>query len=222
MWRGSGIALTCPMRPVWICWLVLGSLVVAAATSLGFARRGTGEAGAGIQTPDLLLSPARMPANRSSASDLAVAGELRGLPPGSVRFMARWQLLTLPQLNYTVTDDANFTGPTQVSGVSLEELSRHLSAAAESDMVIAICDDQYRTHYPRAYIEAHHPLLVLKVNGQPPSDWPKDADGHGQSMGPFMISHPEFKPSFRVFAHFGGVSETACGGAGGAVLPSLA
>ena len=33
-------------------------------------------------------------------------------------------------------------------------------------MVVAICDDKYRANYPRAYLAAHHPLLVLEVNWQ--------------------------------------------------------
>jgi len=133
--------------------------------------------------------------------DLEVGGELAGLSPGTTRYLTRDDLLSLPQSTYTVTDDANFTGPTQVSGVSLEDLTRHLGAAPEVEMAVAICDDEYRANYPRAYINAHHPLLVLKINGQPPSNWPKDAEGHGQDMGPFMISHPQFTPSFRILAH---------------------
>jgi mono/diheme cytochrome c family protein len=195
MWRSRGIALTCPMRTVWICWLVLAVLVMAAATALGFARHRSGTAETAIQLPASALAPAAMSTTRASPFDLAVGGELRGVPPGSVRFITRAQLLTFPQLTYTVSDDANFTGPTQLSGVSLEELSRRLSAWPGSDVVIAICDDQYRAHYRQAYLGVHHPLLVLNINRQAPSHWPTDAEGHGQSMGPFMISHPSFKPS---------------------------
>jgi mono/diheme cytochrome c family protein len=68
-------------------------------------------------------------------------------------------------------------------------------------MVLAICDDQYRANYPQDYIAEHHPLLVLKVNGQPPGGWTKDAEGHGQSMGPYMITHPKFLPGFKVSAY---------------------
>ena len=32
-------------------------------------------------------------------------------------------------------------------------------------MVVAICDDGYRANYPRDYLVAHHPVLVLQVNG---------------------------------------------------------
>lgn len=73
-------------------------------------------------------------------------------------------------------------------------------AAPESDMVVAICDDKYRANYPRAYMEKHDPLLVLKVDGRLSPRWPKDPETHG-SMGPYMISHPKFTPSFRILSH---------------------
>jgi mono/diheme cytochrome c family protein len=138
---------------------------------------------------------------RSSPLDLEIGGEVAGLPSGTTRFLTRDDLLALPQLTHTVTDDANFRGSIQVSGVSLEELTEHLGANPQLDMVVAICDDQYRANYPQAYVQAHHPLLVLNINGKPPSGWPTDAEGHGQSMGPFLISHPAFTPSFKVFSH---------------------
>ena len=57
---------------------------------------------------------------------------------------------------------------------------------------MAICDDKYRANYPRAYLAAHHPVLVLTVNGQPPAGWPKDSQEHKYDMGPYMISHAKF------------------------------
>jgi mono/diheme cytochrome c family protein len=138
---------------------------------------------------------------RVAPSDLEVGGELAGLASGTTRYITREDLLVLPQASYTVTDDSNFVGPARVGGVLLEELIRHLGAAPESDLLIAICDDLYRTNYSRAYILAHHPLLVLTVNGQPPAGWPKDSEGHGFDMGPYMISHPQFTPGFKILSH---------------------
>ena len=149
-----------------------------------------------VPAPRLILRT-----TRSSPLDLELGGELTGLPPGTTRYMAREDLLALPQSAYTVNDDANFTGPTQISGVSLEMLARHFGATPQSDMVVAICDDQYRANYPRAYVAAHHPLLVLSINGEQPAGWPKDSEGHGMDMGPFLISHPKFSPSFKILSH---------------------
>lgn len=139
--------------------------------------------------------------HRLSPSDLEIGGDLAGLPSGTTRYVSRDDLLALPQVTYTVTGDTNFTGPTQIGGVALEKLGPLLGASSASDFVVAICDDQYRANYPPAYLAAHHPTLVLTINGQPPQRWPKDAEGHNQDMGPFMISHPNFTPSFKVLAH---------------------
>jgi mono/diheme cytochrome c family protein len=138
---------------------------------------------------------------RQSPSDLEVEGELADLPSGATRYITRDELVRLPQVSYTVTDDANFTGPTKVGGVMLDVLIHSLSSTPESDLVIAICADQYRANYPRDYIATHHPLLVLTVNGQPPTGWPKDSDTHSYDMGPYMISHPSFTPSFKVLSY---------------------
>ena len=139
--------------------------------------------------------------SRQSPWDLEIGGELAGLPPGTTRFLSREALLTLPQVTFTVSDDANFTGPTKITGILLENLTRTLSASPASALVVAICDDQYRVNYPQQYVASHHPVLVLEINDQPPSGWPKDSEGHGMSMGPFLISHTRFIPSFKVLSH---------------------
>lgn len=140
-------------------------------------------------------------ADRSSPSDLELGGELAGLPPGTTRYLTRDDLLALPQVSYKVTDDANFTGPTQISGILLEELARRLSAASATDMVVAICGDLYHANYSKAYVAEHHPVLVLQINGQPPAAWPKDSETHRYDMGPFLISHSKFSPGFKIFSH---------------------
>jgi mono/diheme cytochrome c family protein len=138
---------------------------------------------------------------RQSPTDLEVSGDLAGLPPGTTRFLTRDDLLALPQITFTVTGDTNFTGPEQISGVRLEDLAKRIAAAPESAMVVAICDDKYRANYPRAYLEAHHPVLVLNVNGKPPAGWPKDSQEHKYDMGPYMISHAKFIPAFKILSH---------------------
>jgi len=139
--------------------------------------------------------------SRSSALDLEIAGDLAGLPQGSIRYLTRKDLVMLPQLTYTVSDDANLTAPTKIGGVSLEELRSKLAASPDRDMVVAICVDRYRASYPRDYLSAHHPLLVLLINGHPPDRWPKDSKGLNLDMGPYVISHPKFTPSFKILSH---------------------
>jgi mono/diheme cytochrome c family protein len=85
--------------------------------------------------------------------------------------------------------------------VRLEELARALGASPARDMVVAICDDEYRANYPHSYLAAHHPVLVLEVNGKPPAGWPKDSQEHKFDMGPYMISNPKFAPSYKILSH---------------------
>jgi mono/diheme cytochrome c family protein len=150
------------------------------------------------ETPVPDVSRLQLNEKRASVLDLEVGGDLTGVPAGSTRYLRRADLLRLPQVTYTVTDDANFNRPTQVSGVSLKELVQRFSHHPQADLVVAICDDLYRAHYSRAYITAHAPLLVLLINGKAPEDWPKYSGG--QSMGPYLISHPAFTSRFKVLS----------------------
>jgi mono/diheme cytochrome c family protein len=138
---------------------------------------------------------------RDSPLDLEVAGDLAGEPAGSVRYVLREDLLKFGQVTFTVSDDANFKTPTQLGGILLEALAKHVSANPQSDLIVAICEDKYHTYYPHSYIAAHRPVLVLTVNGKSPEDWSKDPEGAGRSMGPYLISHASFKPNFRVLSH---------------------
>ena len=138
-------------------------------------------------------------ARRSSPGDLEIGGELAGLPAGATRFVRYDDLLALPQESYKVTDDTNFPHGAEISGVALESLAKLFGKSPASDLIVAICDDKYRTNYPRDYMAAHRPILVLRVNGQLRDKWPPSE--HGGSMGPYLISHPVFKPAFKVLSH---------------------
>ena len=138
---------------------------------------------------------------RQLPSDLEIGGQLAGVSSGTVSYIARKELLALPQVTFTVSDDSNFTGPTKISGVELEELAKRFAADPSSEMIVAICDDNYLAGYPAAYLAAHHPILVLTINDLPPEGWPKAAEDHASDMGPYLISNPKFTPSFKVLAH---------------------
>jgi mono/diheme cytochrome c family protein len=175
-------------------YLAGASIALAAAILFTYSARS-----ASAQIASAADSSSILHTTRESPSDLELGGELAGLPPKTTRFITRQDLLALPQVSYTVTDDPSFKGlgPTRVTGVSLEELAKRF-AAANTDMVIAICDDKYRANYPRDYRTAHRPLLVLEINGKGPAEWPKDEGG---DMGPYLISHPKFTPRFKVLSH---------------------
>lgn len=141
-------------------------------------------------------SPITLHTERSSPGDLEIGGELSGLPRGATRYLRYADLLKLPQHTYTISDD-NFRAPTQISGVSLEELAKMLGG--NINMIVAICYDSYRSNYSPDYLVAHDPILVLRVNGKTRDQWPKAPNG--DSLEPYVVSHPEFKPSFKVLAH---------------------
>ena len=95
-------------------------------------------------------------------------------------------LLQLPQETYIVSDDSNFHGKTEISGIALSTLAQTLGQSA--DMIVAICYDHYRTNYPADYLRAHHPLLVLRINGQDRDHWPAADNGGVDGPVPDLAS----------------------------------
>jgi len=169
------------------CWLLCALVLLSLPT---ISRR---------ITPVHAASHSLLHRTRQHPDDLEIGGHLAGVSQEETRFVAYNDLLKLPQETYTVSDDSNFAGTVTVSGIALEKLPTLLNAAPDASMVIAICDDSYNAHYPAEYFSKHHPLLVLRVNGLAPAQWPKGSDG--SAMGPYMISHPSFTPAFHVLAH---------------------
>jgi hypothetical protein len=136
---------------------------------------------------------------RSSEGDLEIGGELAGASASSVRYLRYDDLLMLPQETYTVSDDTNLKGKTEISGVALTTLAKLFGQTSHSDLIVAICYDKYRSNYPSDYLAAHHPILVLRINGKLRDKWPSSE--YGGPLGPYLISHPTFTPSFSVLSH---------------------
>jgi cytochrome c553 len=136
---------------------------------------------------------------RSSPGDLEVGGDLTGLEPGATRFIRYADLLRLPQETYSVSDDSNFSGKTEISGMALDTLQHLIAKAQQDSLIVAICYDHYRANYPHGYLAVHHPLLVLRINGQDRDRWPKSVNNG--PLGPYLISHPFFKPAFKILSH---------------------
>ena len=146
----------------------------------------------GAASPDILHR------ERSSPGDLEVGVEFTDAPTLSTRYIRYEDLLRLPQETYTVSDDSNLPAKTVISGVALETLARFLGQPPDS-FIAAICDDKYQAHYPHDYVAAHHPLLVLRINGQLHDRWPPSREGG--ALGSYLISHPFFKPAFKVLSY---------------------
>jgi hypothetical protein len=168
----------------------IATVTVAICFLLSLPRLGVGTS--------TVAGPSLRP-SRQADTDLEVGGDLASLPPGSTRFVAYKDLLTLPQVTYTVSDDANFDGKPRITGISLVDLAHLLGASPDAKLVVAICYDGYRTNYPSAYLAAHHPLLVLKIDGKTEDKWPESK--LGRPLGPYLISHSVFTPSFKVLSH---------------------
>jgi hypothetical protein len=132
-------------------------------------------------------------ASRQAPTDL----EVRGETPGAGQFISYQDLLRLPQVSFMADHDSNFDAPVRLTGVALDQLMRSLGG--DGDMVVAICKDGYRSNYPASYLSAHHPVMVLTVDGKPQESWPKAHDG--ADLRPYLVSNPSFTPSFKVLSH---------------------
>jgi mono/diheme cytochrome c family protein len=137
-------------------------------------------------------------AKRASAGDLEIAGDLAGVPARSTRYLRYDDLLALPQESYVVDKGDAFSSPVTVSGIPLATLGRMLSTDTKI-LFVAICYDEYRSHYPSAYTQAHKPMLVLKINGLTHDNW-NQLSQDGQ-LGQYLIADPHFTPSFRILSH---------------------
>jgi cytochrome c2 len=153
----------------------------------------------GAQKPQKNQAIPHLQAERSSRLDLEVGGNLKGQFQGSKAYLRRKDLLALPQVEFTVSNDPNFAGPVKVRGVELQVLARELAADGEQALIVAVCKDYYRGFYPQAYREIHKPVLVLEINGQPPLSWPKGKEG--MALGPYVITHANFTPTYKILAH---------------------
>ena len=136
-------------------------------------------------------------AQRSSPSDLEISGNLAGQPSGAKYYLSRDDLLRLHQVNFSVSGDPNFSGPTKVKGVELASLARALAVEGEKALIVAVCDDWYRAYYSQQYRQLHQPVLVLELDGQPPEGWPKSKNGLAMA---YLITHPNFVPSSKTLS----------------------
>ena len=137
---------------------------------------------------------AKLHAARTSLSDLALSGDLAGVPRGETRYLTRDDLVGISQPMTISPDDGNFKDAAKVRAVPLEVLALGLGTS-RTDMLIADCKDKYQAHYTREYLAEHHPALVVEMSGAPLRESKED------DYGPYMIAHASFKPAFKIRAH---------------------
>lgn len=129
-----------------------------------------------------------------------VSGTAADAAAGSARYIGYADLLRLPQVSVSVKGDPNFAGQNiRVAGVELDVLARAVGALPGSDLIDALCADQYRSHYPASYIASHHPILALKIDGESTAIWA--ARTRHQDPGPYFITYAHFIPGYRVLSH---------------------
>ena len=127
---------------------------------------------------------------------------LAGLSPGAHAYVSYAALRALPQVSVYLDHDENFAGYArglQATGVPLDVLAKALGTVPGSDLIDALCTDDYRAHYPASYIAAHHPLLALTIDREAPAVWA--AHVHAEDPGPYFITHAHFVPAFHILAH---------------------
>jgi mono/diheme cytochrome c family protein len=157
---------------------------------------------ASVSSADVARHGLVLSASRHADDDLEVTGMVAGLPAGTAAYVSYAELASLPQVTVHVVDDENFPsrGPAPlVTGVPLDALARALGALPGSDLIDALCDDDYRAHYPASYIAMHHPIFALTIDHQRIATWA--ARTHQYDPGPYFITHAHFVPTVNVLAH---------------------
>jgi mono/diheme cytochrome c family protein len=166
-----------------------GACTVAAAPQLGGGR-----------SRDRIAAQAVFHSTRQAASDLEISGMAQGPTANASGYFSYADLARLPQTEATVDDDPDYPGVTvHVSGVYLATLAAAIEGSSAFDLIDTLCGDGYRSHFPQDYIAAHHPILVLKIDGMAPSEWA--AHTKQDDPGPYLIVYEHFVPVFHVLAH---------------------
>src|ERR1700759_3741390 len=120
------------MTKWWLIVIAAGAVSIAGALGLQIGHAQTAEAQTNGTRSEIAQKPLwrRLSSSRTSPSDLELGGDIYGLLPHEARhtgYITRAQLLALPQVSFTVTNDANFSRPTAISGVALDELVKALA-----------------------------------------------------------------------------------------------
>jgi mono/diheme cytochrome c family protein len=171
-----------------------GLLAIASALAIGLSKPENSRREQSGDTPQLQLHE-----KRTSPTDLELSGDVAGSQAYAGMYVSYVELLRLPQATFTVTDDVNFPEKAELGGVFLEELIKTLGLPEKSTLVAAVCDDGYEAHYTADYRTAHHPFLVLMIDGKAPALVKRS--GEEGSYGPYLVSQPRFVARYRILAH---------------------
>jgi cytochrome c2 len=124
-------------------------------------------------------------AERASPLDLAVCGQLAGVPGNEKKYARHADLLTLPTSRLRLRGEF-MSGEQNVTVVFLEEIWARLPRAPEADALLAFCKDGYAAVFPAADITSYRPFVILEIDGRGPDRWAPP--GGGFDPGPYVIS----------------------------------
>jgi mono/diheme cytochrome c family protein len=151
------------------------------------------------------LAPASklLTSRRDHSTDLEITGLVDGVPPGESRFISYASLSSLPKVTFVLKHDDNFAElpveSAMVSGVDLEVLAKTVGARPDAELISAVCADGYTAPFPTEAIHAHHPVLVLTMDGLPLDVWAEK--NQKPDLGPYLITYDNFVPAFHVLSH---------------------
>jgi hypothetical protein len=132
-------------------------------------------------------------ATRTSPLDLELSGDLVGLAAGAKRYVSRQDLLALPQVNFTVTDDLNFDGATGVRGFEVELLARTFAAEGAKALVVATCVDLMAASAPSKFA-----AYVRNPRGKAQyAEMPAYPNYHDATLQALTSYFPTFDPAKR-------------------------
>jgi mono/diheme cytochrome c family protein len=133
----------------------------------------------------------RLSKTRQAPTDLEISGlaETSGRPV----FISHAELMKLDAISLTVKQDAELKRDAQYVGLPFATLLKSLPVRKGADTVFAYAHDAYMGYFTPDYIERHQPFLALMLDGKPPEQWPPS--GYNTPLGPYMVSHPDFKPA---------------------------
>lgn len=133
----------------------------------------------------------KLMAKRKAPTDLEVSG--LAAKADRPMFVAHAELMQLGTISLTVTNDAELKRDAQYVGLPVDTLLKMLPVAKDADTVFAYAHDAYMGYFTPDYIRRHHPFFALMLDGKPPEQWPRGE--YNLPLGPYMVSHPDFKPS---------------------------
>jgi hypothetical protein len=126
-------------------------------------------------------------AERSSRLDLESSSNLAASLKDSEAHLRRKDLSLLPQVAFTISNDARFTQPVKLQGVELQVLARDFAANGKRPRIVVISSSNSSRFYPQTYREIHRPGLVFEGNGQPASSWPMGIGGNAR--GTYLVRY---------------------------------